>query len=598
MTPPSPTLISGSLSSYTIKVEGKAIPTTIQVVAIETSVSINRLPKARLTIYDGSASIANFPVSSLSIFLPGNKITIALGYNEKNTIVFSGVIVAQRIEIDQTASSKLIVDITDQAMAMTLERKSAVFTNIRDSDLIQKLITGNGLSAEVSATTTVYEDVVQYYATDWDLMTMRAELNGFVVVAGGGTVTVAAPDTQAEPVLLVEYGDSILELNAEMNAATQYTSSAIKSYAWDEATQTVLEAGPRPLKVTEPGNVSSDQLAETFGVTTFAQQTGAMLPSSSLQDWSTAELLKSKLSKIRGEVRFQGSSLAKTGSMIQLAGLGGRFNGSAFISAVRHYVSDGRWTTTVTFGLSWPWFASEAPNIPSPQASGQMPPIQGLQTGIVKQIATDPDGEFRVLITLPILGASSPAVWARLGSFYASKQFGAVFYPEVKDEVIVAFMNEDPRFPVILGSVYSKPLPPPFPPDSTNRMKAIVTREKLELTFDDQNKVLEIKTPGKRSVRLDDKAGTLTVSDDNKNTITLSSSGITIDSAKDLLLKAAGSITVQAGAALNMSAGTNATLKGVQVSHTASGSFSAQGGTAKLAATGITTISGALVNIN
>lgn len=598
MSAPSPTLLSGSLTSFTIKVEGQAIPSTIQVQSIETDIAVNRLPKARLIIFDGSAAEANFPVSSSNLFLPGNKITIALGYEAKDTLVFSGVIFAQRIEIDQTASSKLIVDITDQAMAMTLERKSAVFTKIRDSDLIATLITNNGLTSKVTATNTVYDDVVQYYATDWDLMAMRAELNGFVVIADGGIVTVGPPNTQAQPVLMVEYGDSIYDLNAEMNAATQYTSSAIKSYAWDEATQAVIEAGPGSLNVTEPGNVSSAQLAKTFDVSTFAQQTGAMLPASSLQDWSTAELLKSKLSKIRGQVRFQGSALAKTGSMIQLAGLGGRFNGSAFISGVLHNITDGRWTTTVTFGLAWPWFASEAPNISAPQTSGQMPPIQGLQTGIVKAVAADPDGEFRVSVTLPILGASSAAVWARLGSFYASKQFGAVFYPEVNDEVIVAFMNDDPRYPVIVGSVYSKPLPPPYPPDTENKIKAIMTRSKLEITFDDQNKVLEIKTPGKRAVRLDDKAGTLTVSDDNRNSITLSSSGITIDSSKDLVLKAASNITVQAGAALNMSAGTNATLTGVQVSHKASGAFSAQGGTAGLSATGITTITGAMVNIN
>jgi len=79
------------------------------------------------------------------------------------------------------------------------------------------------------------------------------------------------------------------------------------------------------------------------------------------------------------------------------------------------------------------------------------------------------------------------------------------------------------------------------------------------MTFDDQNMIFEVKTPGKGTVRLDDRAGTVTISDDNKNSITLSSSGITVDSAKDLVLKAAGDITIQAGGALNMTTATNAT---------------------------------------
>ena len=71
--------------------------------------------------------------------------------------------------------------------------------------------------------------------------------------------------------------------------------------------------------------------------------------------------------------------------------------------------------------------------------------------------------------------------------------------------------------------------------------------------------IFEVKTPGKGMVRLDDKAGTVIISDDNKNSITLSSSGITVDSAENLFLKAAGDITIQAGGALNITPTSNTT---------------------------------------
>jgi hypothetical protein len=47
-----------------------------------------------------------------------------------------------------------------------------------------------------------------------------------------------------------------------------------------------------------------------------------------------------------------------------------------------------------------------------------------------------------------------------------------------------------------------------------------------------------------------------------------------------------------------MSANTNATLQGKQVSITATGSLQAHGGTASLTASGATTITGAMVSIN
>lgn len=600
MNAPSPNLVKSGQTVFTVKVDGKVTPDTVGIVSIEVWDAVNRVPRARLTIYDGNVAERDFEISNQSLFLPGAEVEIALGYPDKAaTRVFSGVVVAQSIEIDGMQASRLLVDLSDEALCMTLDRKNGVFEKVKDSDLIGKLIMNNGLKKSVAATTVVNEEIVQYYVSDWDLMLILAEQNGFVVTIDAGTVTVKAPDTSAAAVLSVVYGESILDFHAEMNAATQYDTSAIKSYAWDAAQQKLADAGPSAVNVTEPGNVSSAQLAKVFNIKKYPQQTGASVEKGALTAWSSAEVLKSKLSKIRGTVSFQGSTLAAPGKMIELGGVGNRFNGKAFISGVRHVVRDGSWITTAEFGLSAKWFAAEAPHIAAPGASGLLPPIGGLQTGIVKQVAKDPGGQFRVAIEMPLLQMPGQLVWARLASFYASNKIGEVFYPEVGDEVVVGFMNQDPRYPVILGSLYSKKLPPPYPPDEKNNKKAIVTRSKLELTFDDQDKVIEIRTPGKNVIRLDDKAGKIAVTDGNSNSITLSKSGVVIESGANMTLKAKGNVTVDAGGNLKLTAKANATMDGLQVAHTAKGKFSANGtGTAELKSSGILTVQGTLVKIN
>jgi Rhs element Vgr protein len=599
MTPPSPLAGDTSLVTFTVKVEGEKIKSSYQVDSIDTWTAVNKVPKARLVLFDGTAAESDFPISSLKTFLPGNKLSIAAGYNQKETVIFQGVIVKQGIEIDRTEGSKLIVDATDVAIKMTLERKNALFEKIKDSDLIGKLIAASGLAKDVGATNTVHEAVVQYYASDWDLMLTRAEMNGFVAIASGGKVTVKEPDTSQTAVLLLKYGDSIYDLEAEMDAATQLAPSAIKSYTWDVATQKLIEAGPGSVSIKEQGNVSSDELAKVFKVAKFNQQTGGTLEKTSLQDWSAAELLKSKLSKIRGFVRFQGSALAQTGKTLELQGLGPRFNGTAWISGVHHGIRNSEWLTTADFGLSAKWFASETPDVAAPGASGQLPPVKGLQTAIVKKVAKDPDGEFRVLVSLPLLQDDAKGVWARLGTFYASNQAGAVFFPEAGDEVVVGFMNEDPRYAVILGSVYSKKLAPPYPPDEKNTRKAIVTQSKLEITFDDKDKIIEIKTPGKHTIKMDDKSGAISIQDSNKNTVSLSKGGITLDSGSNLTIKAKGNVTIQAGANLTLNAKANASMEGVQVAHKAKGQFTAKAsGTAEVSGTAMLTLKGALVKIN
>ena len=602
MSAPSPGLVKNTQVNFTIKVENRQIPDTYQIVSIDTWSTVNKVPRARLVIMDGSPVTQDFDISSKATFLPGNRIQISAGYlGQAERAIFDGVIVKQGIQLDQTRNSRLVVEIWDRALQMTLERKSELFPKIRDSDLITKLISGNGLKAVVAATSVVHEEIVQYYATDWDLMLTRAEMNGFVVTVQDAVVSVGKPDTQQQPALSVKYGESLLDLQAEMDATTQCNKSAVKSYAWDATDQKLIEAGPGAVQVKEPGNVSSDTLAKVFGVKNFAQQTGAMIEQAALQAWSSAELLRSKLSKIRGFARFQGSALAEPGKTIELGGLGDRFNGSVYVSGVHHNIQCGRWLTTVDFGLSSKWFAAEAPHIAAPDAAGQLPPIKGLQTGIVKQVWRDPAGEYRVLVVLPLLQNKNKGVWARLGTFYASKKFGAVFFPEVDDEVIVAFMNEDPRYPVILGSVYSKQHPPAYPPDekTKNAKKAVVTKSKLQITFDDQDKIIQISTPGKHTIKLDDKTGAISIKDSNKNTVSLSKGGITLDSGSHIKITAKGNITLDAKGNLSMKAAANSSMEGVQIAHKAKAKFSAKGNaTAEVTASGPLTIRGALVKIN
>lgn len=58
---------------------------------------------------------------------------------------------------------------------------------------------------------------------------------------------------------------------------------------------------------------------------------------------------KSRVPELRGEVSFPGSALPQPGSIIELAGVGGIFDGDMFVSAVHHDITEGRWTTHVRF---------------------------------------------------------------------------------------------------------------------------------------------------------------------------------------------------------------------------------------------------------
>jgi Rhs element Vgr protein len=561
MATPSPALAANTIPTWEIKANGSALDSTIQIVSIDVWTGVNRLPRARLVMSDGSAADETFPISESSSLIPGVALTIALGYGSTQTQVFSGVIQRHGLEVDVNGPSRLVVEATDKALAMTLARNNAVFQNITDSALCSKLI-GNvsGLTPKVSSTSVTHEAIVQYYATDWDLMVMRAEASGMVVIVSDATVTVAAPNTSASAVLSLTWGTDILDFTGELDAATQLNASAIKSFAWDPGTQKLLQSSTASTSVSTPGNLSSSTLAGVFGVTNYYQQSSGALLNTELTDWSSAELLKSQLAKLRGEVRFAGSALAVTGCMVTLAGLGARFNGDAWVSGVHHHLEGGWWRTTCELGLAPGWFAASAAQITAPGASGQLPPANNIMVGTVKQIHEDPDGEFRVLVTLPLLQATD-GVWARFGSYYASNKVGSDFYPEIGDEVIVAFLSGDPRYPVILGSLYSKSNPPPYTPDDKNSIKSLWTKSGMHIDFVETDPSILITTPAKQNIKIDDKGKSIVVTDVTGNTITMDTGGIKIDSPKDITISATGSISMSAGTSFDIKAGTSLSTK-------------------------------------
>ncbi len=189
-------------------------------------------------------------------------------------------------------------------------------------------------------------------------------------------------------------------------------------------------------------------------------------------------------------------------------------------------------------------------------------------------------------------------IWARLTHEYASTETGMFFLPEVGDEVVLGFLNEDPRYPVIMGMMYSKKIKPPYTPAAENKTKAIITKSKLKLIFDEEKKVITLETPGANKMIISDDGKSITLQDQNSNKVVLSANGISLDSPKDITISAKGKFSVDAlGITLNSKA--DATIEGNNVNAKAKMAFAAQGTSqASLKASGQVEVKGAMVMIN
>jgi uncharacterized protein involved in type VI secretion and phage assembly len=89
---------------------------------------------------------------------------------------------------------------------------------------------------------------------------------------------------------------------------------------------------------------------------------------------------------------------------------------------------------------------SASASIPAP------PSVLGLACGVVTN-NNDPGQHGQVKVALPWLSPDYESDWAPVTQFGAGKRSGAMFLPEVGDEVLVGFEFGDPRRPYVLGGI-------------------------------------------------------------------------------------------------------------------------------------------------
>lgn len=581
-----PTPATPDVCTLSVLVDGTEIPGAYHVLALSVTRELNRIPTATIQLRDGEASRSTFEVSNSDHFVPGQKIEIQLGYRSENESVFKGIVVKHGIKI-RKSGTQLVVECRDEAVKMTSGAKSRYFSDKKDSDIMEEIIGSYQLEKEVTATTPQLKEVVQYESTDWDFLVCRAESNGQVVLVEDGKITVAPPVTDGEPIVAVQYGATLLELDAEIDARWQ--SKGIKASCWNATDQEVIEAEAKEPSTTGSGNLTPAELAEVIGGDAHELKHGGKLGQSELQAWADGRLLKERLAKMRGRAKFQGFAGVTAGKLIEVTGIGERCEGTLYVSGVRHTVANGNWETDVQFGLNVEPFA-ETYNLRPLPAAGLLPAVSGLQIGVVTVLQNDPEGEDRIKVRLPLVSPSDEGIWARIATLDAGKDRGTFFRPEIGDEVVVGFLNDDPRHPVVLGMCHSSAKPAPEPAEDANNRKGYVSRENMRIMFDDEKKSIVLDSPAGNTLSLSEDDKSIRIKDQNGNSVTLDDGGITIESAKDLTLKAAKDIKLE---------GMNIEVKS-QASFKAAGTASAEvsGASTTIKGSATTVIQGGVVQIN
>ena len=190
--------------------------------------------------------------------------------------------------------------------------------------------------------------------------------------------------------------------------------------------------------------------------------------------------------------------------------------------------------------------------------------LYGIFTGIVED-NEDPEHEGRVRLRIPWLDDATITDWCRVMQPYAGKNYGSVWIPENKTEVLVSLWHGDMNELVVLGGVYNgEDKPPTHKKTNDQNVKMLRTKAGHEIRFDDSSKKMgiEITTAGKNDVFLDDENQNITITTKLKQKLVIDDKNKKIEIST---IAGAGKITIDSTGTISVE-GTTVTIKAASIS--------------------------------
>jgi hypothetical protein len=589
--------------SYSVLLDGEKVWNVL--LGLSVSNEINRVPRARLEFnykdieVDGADQDELFkieqaddfdprPKNAKLDFIPGKEIEVKLGRGGETESIFKGYIIKQNVIARNDGSLNIYIECRHICNRMTLQKRTRFYHHdanksgssnqeidpVTDFDVLEKLIEnyeGDGLSLAVEdeiRTDLDHENMTQYECSDWDFLIIRAEALGYVCLVEGEVINLIVPKVAESVAYTLGFGKDLLEYEAVYDE----TIPSKLNYA----TGWYIDNLERRIENLKNGNVEAEQ--EIIQAETTLNY-GAILTAKEIEILLVNEVMRQETGLIQGTTKIDGITAFSVGDTIEIIGFNSVWDRATIVSGIKHVLVSGVWNSYVQFGISAVPHA-ERYEINRTVATPLVARTSGLLMGKVIQYKNGADGHELIEVEIPAYNAeeTTQSIYARLATFAAGANGGAVFRPYPDDEVVVGFVNDDPRHPVILGALYNSTAEPPYALDEDTQNEVGFSFNDWKISIHEEDEVMTIASPKGQEFVLDDSEESILMAFDSSNSIKISSDGIELTgsnikidassggkiemTALEIEAKADTSMALEGGTQLELEGKVTASLKG------------------------------------
>ena len=396
-------------------------------------------------------------------FRYGTRVSIAFRAESDPVVVTAGEITAIAVEPGLGGRHELILTGLDLTHRLARGPKTRTFLKMTDSDIASRIAGDYGLDADIDATGDVREHTMQHGETDYAFLRRLAGRVGHDMWITDQTFHFKKkPKGRTDPPKLV-WGENLLDFRVRF--ASVDVCDEVVVTAWDPVDQKAVTGRadtPDPGTDAPAAQQMADAARHSFGAVT--RHAGQFPSGTQAEADARAQALLLKASGgqvvLRGEA--VGNPLLGAGGEASLDKVGTRLAGTYRLTSVEHvYGADRPYVTRFVCGGKDA--DSLADLVGGGGGAGGGEQHRGWGSLVVAVVTNNDDqqgGQGRVRVKFPTLHDSESG-WARVVAPGAGAKRGLQWLPEVGDEVLVGFENDDKARPLVLGGLWGRKDKPP-----------------------------------------------------------------------------------------------------------------------------------------
>jgi len=262
--------------------------------------------------------------------------------------VFAGRITGIEAHYPAAQIPEILVLAEDRLQDLRMERRTRSFENVSDADIIRKIASQHGLTAQIDADGPTYKVLVQLNQSDLAFLRERAAAIDAELWIDNRTLYAQVRARRNAGAVSLTYGKDLLEFSVLADLAHQ--RSLVRVTGWSVADKAAIDAQA------DQGAISAELAGGRSGSAVLAQalaphQEGVARATPLTQQEAQAIAEARYRTRARGFVRgtgvVDGNVKVRVGASVTLAGLGPFFDGPYYVASARHSfsLSDGFRTT-------------------------------------------------------------------------------------------------------------------------------------------------------------------------------------------------------------------------------------------------------------